>query len=107
MTRCALRSFCIGAVTILLVACKPPPGGVTYSGGDGSTVEKAVIVNAANDMQGMTAEYVWLADHYPGFHNRNQFQRAQNGHCYDQMDIVTKDGQQRSVYFDISPNSGK
>jgi hypothetical protein len=91
----------------MLVACKPLPGAVTYSGGDGSSIEKAVVVNAANENQAMTAEYVWLADQYPGFHRGDEHLLAENGHSYDQFDIVTKEGQKRAVYFDITPCFGK
>jgi hypothetical protein len=106
MTRSALMSFCVGASTMLM-ACKPLPGAATYSGGDGSSIEKAVIVNAANESQGLTAEYVWLGDHYPGLRSSNEHLIGQKGHSYDQFDIVTKEGQNRSVYFDITPCFGK
>ena len=107
MTRFAFISFCIGAVTMLLVACKHSSGNVTYSGGDGSSIENAVVVNAANEDQGVRAEYAWLQDHYAGYHGGNQFLRTDKGHSYDQLDIVTKEGQNRSVYFDITPFFGK
>lgn len=102
--RSALQ-FCIGLV--LLAGCEPPTGGVTYTGGDGSSIGQAVVVQATNEQQGTTAEYVWLQDHFPGFHRENQYVHGENGHTYDEFAIVTADGRKHSVYFDASLFFGK
>lgn len=98
--------FCLG-LAMLLAGCEPPTGGVTYTGGDGSSIAQAVVVQATNEFQGSTAEYVWLQDHFPGFHRDNQFIHGENGHTYDGFDIVTAEDQKRTVYFDNTLFFGK
>lgn len=106
MSRSALMPFWIG-LTVLLAGCEPPSAGVTYAGGDGSSIKQAVVVQATNEFQGNTAEFVWLGDHFPGFHRDNQFIHGENGHTYDEFEIVTGDGQKHTVYFDASLYFGK
>ncbi len=90
----------------MVLGCKSI-GHVTHSGGDGSSFEQAVIVEAAHESEGIRAEYRWLSEHYPGYKRGPQHLRGANGRAYDQLDIVTAGGQHRSVYFDITSFFGK
>ncbi len=44
------------------------------SGGtpDGSTYEKAIVINEQHERQGIRAEYAWIDAHYPGYKSRGQ-----------------------------------
>jgi hypothetical protein len=102
----------------LLAACQttqanaaPPniqaPQGVTYAGGDGSSYAEAVIVKAANEDDGVSAEYYWLAQRYPGCKRGQQSSIEQKGKMYDLLEITTAKGEKKTVYFDITDFYGK
>jgi hypothetical protein len=38
----------------------------TYSGGDGTTAQTAVVIDAEDDISATRAEYAWLREHVPG-----------------------------------------
>ena len=101
-----MRTLFIVLVAAMMLGCKSARN-VTPSSGNGSSFEQAVLVKAANEREGIKAEYRWLSEHYPGYKRQTQHLRAANGRAYDQLDIVTADGQHHSVYFDITSFFGK
>jgi len=84
-----------------------PAAPVTYAGGDGSTLEKAVIVQTNSMKVGVRAEYSWLAQHYPDAKPIYQALLHANGTYYDLVRIQASSGQEIDIYFDISPFRGK
>lgn len=80
---------------------------MTYAGGDGSSIDKAVVVKAANARAGVRAEYMWLAQNYPGYQRSSQSLLMPAGKPHDLIEIQTSDGQAKRVYFDISAFFGK
>jgi len=80
---------------------------VKYEGGDGSSMEKAVIIKARNEQVGVDAEYAWLAKKYPGYKMTRQSLMRDKGKKYDMLEIKTTDGKQLEVYFDITDYFGK
>jgi len=66
--------------------------GVKYSGGDGSSCDRAVII----------AEYVWLDREFPGHSKRLQSLGSCANRPADFLKIVTLDGREIEVVFDIS-----
>lgn len=79
-----------------------------YAGGDGSTPAQAVVVlDAADEEQGVQAEYAWLARHFPGYGELQQSLQNQAGKTYDVLEFMTPDGAKHVVYFDISAFFGK
>ena len=84
-----------------------PTDVVTYSGGDGSTIGKAVLIRATSARIGVRAEYTWLAQKYPGYKRISQSLQTPGGKPYDLIEIQTSDGRSMSVYFDISEFFGK
>lgn len=80
---------------------------VTFSGGDGTSCDDAVVVvGAANEREGVKAEYEWIARKYPGFKRGGQGM----GNCKfiaDVIDITTASGEAKRVYFNISGFYGK
>jgi hypothetical protein len=99
------------ALVILLAAsladlnAKPPA--VTYAGGDGSSLEKAIVVKAQSEMFGVTAEYDYLAKHYPGYQRDAQHVERHKGKSFDVLNVTTKDKKKHVFYFDITSFYGK
>ena len=74
---------------------------------DGSGVEKAVVIRAKDEAAGVTAEYKWLQNRYPGYTSKQQALASIKGKSYDVLTIETADGVEKTVYFDISNYFGK
>ena len=77
---------------------------VTYAGGDGSSFERAVILQGATLLSGPRAEHDFLARHYPGYEFLRQSLEERNGHTYDVLEFTTAEGESKAIYFDISAN---
>ncbi|GAA4055659.1 hypothetical protein [Flavobacterium chungnamense] len=74
---------------------------------DGSSYEKAIIIKAKDEMTGVNKVYSKLKELYPGYKLISQGSGSKNGKHYDTMKIVTSDGEEKSVYFDITSFYGK
>jgi hypothetical protein len=80
-----------------------PSGPVSFSGGDGSSIDKAIIVNARNARDERLGQDVYLREHF-GYTWR--FKGIQGGvmfsddKIYDVIDFVTHDGRKHVLYFD-------
>ncbi|MGP8215424.1 MAG: hypothetical protein ACLQQ4_07670 [Bacteroidia bacterium] len=74
---------------------------------DGSSFEKAVIIEDTTESEGISAEYKWLAIHYPGYRTDSQALAEHDKHPFDILSIKTADGIPKDVYFDISNYFGK
>ncbi|HTA27113.1 MAG TPA: hypothetical protein VK809_04960 [Bacteroidia bacterium] len=75
---------------------------------DGSSFKKAVIILDTTESSGVTAEYNWLALHYPGYSSNEQaLAIGDDKHPYDILHIITKEGEEKKIYFDISNYFGK
>ena len=88
-----------------LALAKPP--GVSFSGGDGSSLEKAIIVKAPNEQSGVHAEHEYIRQHYPGSKEGRQSLQNAKSRAYDVMEITTADGKKKTIYFDINAYFGK
>jgi len=73
----------------------------------GVSCNSAVVIDAANEHEGITKEKAWIAENYPGAKMVSQELIRCNDKAADQIDIETANGQKRSVYFDISKWFGK
>lgn len=84
-------------------------GGV--SGGNGDSVEEAVVINAPNSEIGIPLVYDYLARRFGmqgrDWHFRKQSLLQEKGRCYDRLDVTLADGAERSVFFDISAFFGR
>jgi hypothetical protein len=105
-----------GALAGLLLLAGPAPSfgadpqpeaGYSFSGGDGSSPEKAVIVHARSESVGIRAEYEWIRQHWPGSRRGKQALLGKNNRFYDSLTITDSAGQERTVYFDITEYFGK
>ncbi len=81
--------------------------GVHFAGGDGSSLEKAVVVLGATEPTGVDAEYAWLHEHFPGYGQVRQGLIQGDKGVYDRLDFTTPDGVSHTVYFDIGDYFGK
>lgn len=76
--------------------------GVTYGGGDGSSIEKAIVIkDAKNSKQGVPAESAYARKHYAGYVLKSQLLILHGGKYYDVLEIEWK-GKSVTLYFDIS-----
>lgn len=92
---------------LILSGCTPhrveTPPTTYYAGGDGSSIESAITFpHATSSADGVPLEYQWLAEHYPGYRRTRQSSLTVDGRRYDMLKIVTPDGAQRTVYFDMT-----
>lgn len=91
---------------------KPDLSKVTYEGGDGKTMETAIIVKAANERDGIAAEYAYVATLYGQVRSNwnlvAQYSSSKNNKQYDVLKIkLTKNDQIVEIYFDITEFYGK
>ena len=70
--------------------------GRSNKGRDGSSPEKAVIVN------GIAEEYQWIRTNCPGFVPQMQALQHINDRPYDVLTLRNENGEERVVYFDIA-----
>lgn len=103
---CAMALLVLGCETAPQTSSASQPQGqpgITFSSGDGSSVEYAVpIAGGTNSSSGIGAEYSWLAQRYPGYKRRTQSQITVGLRTYDRLEIETADGQSLVLYFDIT-----
>lgn len=79
----------------------------SFEGGDGRSLETAVIVVAPTEKIGMHAQNAWLSENYPGSRKASQSLLAEKGKFYDALEITTGNGSKVTLYFDISSYMGK
>jgi len=77
------------------------------AGRDGSSFVKAIIIKETSETTGVPAEYTWLKEHYPGYRFQQQSLVYDKNTPYDILEIITAQGEKKSVYFDISNFFGK
>lgn len=74
---------------------------------DGLSLENAIIINEKTSFAGIAAEWEWLKQNYPGFKFNGQYLIENDNVYYDRMDIITRNGQSKSIYFNKSNYYGK
>jgi hypothetical protein len=101
----AMKTLCIALLAVILVGCgssKP-----SYSGGDGSSPNEAVIIKKAKYHEALvSAERTWMEEHYPGYEKQSQALLSLGGKNYDVFTIRTKLSDKK-VYFDITDFTGE
>ncbi len=82
-----------------------------YAGGNGESIETAVIINTANSMIGISTEYKFITSRYGqkdvDWTLEIQTVMRSGNRQYDVVVIKLKDGQEKSFYFDITKFYGK
>lgn len=74
---------------------------------DGTSFERAIVIEASNELEGGPLEYRWVAEHFPGYRMQKQSLTQHNGRPYDVLLITDAAGTEHQVYFDISSFFGK
>lgn len=74
---------------------------------DGSSFEKAILINEKSETPGIAAEYRWLREHFSGYIFLGQSLNMYKKKPYDILKIKTTDGVEKTIYFDISKFFGK
>ena len=80
---------------------------VRYSGGDGLTLKKSIVIaGAANTSEGEAAELDWIREHHPGatFLSRGRITGPPH---YDVVTVKLASGALLDLHFDISGFFGK
>ncbi len=83
------------------------PEGVEISGGDGTSCDDAVVIDAPDTRSGIRAEHVWLERHYPGHRVLRQSLSSCDGEPADEFALRTEDGRELTIVFDISDFFGE
>jgi len=86
---------------------RPAIKGVSFAGGDGSSIKNAVIIKAPNELAGVRGEYDWIKKNHPDWHLKKQSMLNSSGRVYDKMNFQTPDGRPVTLYFDITDFFGK
>ena len=81
--------------------------GLGVRGGDGSSIARAVEILAKTASEGVPAEYAWIRMKYPGAKPSGTELIASHGKYYDAIHFVTAEGNDMTVYFDITKYMGK
>lgn len=95
------------ALTALFLALAPARADIRFAGGDGASIETAVVIlGAEGSRDGVRAEYVWVAANRPGWEVEMQALVGEGDRMFDVL-MLRKGDQTQSVYFDISDFFGK
>jgi hypothetical protein len=86
---------------------KPATQDASISGGDGSSIENAVVIKAPNNFIGVRAEYTWIRKNYPNWQLDQQSVLKGGGKVYDKMYFRTPDGRRTILFIDITDFYGK
>ena len=74
---------------------------------DGLSFKTAIVIHEKSETKGVSAEYAWIREHYPGAQVNGQRLSNNNRKPYDIIKIVTAEGKNLDIYFDISNFFGK
>lgn len=71
------------------------------AGGEGASPETAIAVSSVE------AEYKWVQRNCPGYRFLSQSLQEINGTMYDVLELENRQGEERTVYFNITQFFGK
>ncbi len=74
---------------------------------DGSSFERAIVINEKTESAGIQAENTQLTTLYPGSKKISQRYEDYKGKQHEVVNITTQDGREIAVYFDVSNYFGK
>jgi hypothetical protein len=78
-------------------------GDYTFSGGEGTSIEDAIVIGGAEDSAGaVDAQGVWIRANLSGFKKTKQALISQDGKHYDEITLEGQDGKKKVLYFDIT-----
>lgn len=74
---------------------------------DGSSFERAIVIDKKNETEGVAAEYSWMRKNHPEYTVGGQSLQHQGKLVFDVLHATAKDGSKRDFYFDITGFFGK
>jgi hypothetical protein len=78
-------------------------GPVQFAGGDGHSVESAVLIRGAeHEKDGIAGEHRYLSQNFGSWFLKRQMLINQKSRVYDRMEITDQNGKQHTVFFDIT-----
>jgi len=80
---------------------------VVISGGDGSSIENAIIISECNHMEGIDQEYIILRNLFGNYKLNRQSLLNINNQLYDKMELKLENGKEIELYIDITAFFGK
>ncbi len=89
------------------ISARPAIKDVSFAGGDGTSIEDAVIIKAPNELTGVRGEYDWIRKNHPDWQLEKQSVLKGGGKIYDKMIFQTPDGRSVTLFFDITDFAGK
>jgi hypothetical protein len=78
-----------------------------YSGGDGSSVEQAVVVMADSEQSGVSRENEWIFAHYGKFRKTGVGLATVQQRKLDVIRVELADHSEKEIFFDITSFFGK
>jgi len=73
-----------------------------FAGGDGSSVDQAVVVLAEAEDEGIDLEHHWIFDHYGRFRKIRGGLASADGRHFDVITVELGDHSEKTIYFDIT-----
>ncbi len=81
----------------------PPSRPVRFSGGDGSSTQKAIVVHTRDKGDAILAEYAYIRTHYGPYETTERgWMLPTRPRLYDMYQFITRDGKKHVLYFDIT-----
>lgn len=74
---------------------------------DGSSFDRAIVINEKTESAGLQAENTQLSTLYPASKRVSQRYEDYKGKQHEIINISTQDGREIAVYFDVSSYFGK
>lgn len=74
---------------------------------DGTTYDRAIVVNAKNTKDGIAEQYLYLENAYPCFSLTRQQLKFEGDKVYDVINFTDTHGISHQVHFDITSFFGK
>ena len=80
---------------------------VHFTGGDGSSFDKAIAIHETKQDTGVPYEFEFIGARYPHFQETRQDLTQHNGKMYSIRTFFDADGKQHILYFNESDYYGK
>ncbi|MFX1478879.1 MAG: hypothetical protein ACFFCI_12175 [Promethearchaeota archaeon] len=77
------------------------------SGGDGSSIENAIVISDCRDQEGVQQEYKEIRKRFGEYRLIRQVLLENEGRMYDKLELELRNGDIKLVYFDITHFFGK
>jgi hypothetical protein len=103
-----IRKSAFALIAVAVLTCATAVlAEITFEGGDGATIETAIVImGAAGEQDGVASEYEWLAKNRPDAQMESQALLNEGDKIYDLL-VVRSGSKKEKIYFDITAFFGK